>query len=1120
MLALAFTHLLNIASWITVSAFCALYRLLTWSFTLQLNLLGLLLVFILILTVVYLVIHDKHCAQYSPLEPVDATKLSSATFDTHSALSTIATAGDHPDVYLARLLSSTKLFGSLEQPAFREVSRQVQIKNVPMGHLLFNDNGNAEEESFHIVVKGGVDVYIKSNNSKTLSNWDTEDELEEKLKHCTLIRKAGPGDSISGLFTILTSFQECHDRNLAKLQRKQRLQKENQQRPFQRRTGCSEPSLSLRRSSTVNTSSDANNRITSSSSSSSCNSDASSPVLFSFDANASKGMDANAKATLYQGPLTITDNDRTCISTDQQYTNTTTYDKSFSQRSSRIHTKCKQKSVQPNIIAHTTTDTVLAVIPRKTFFSIYRRFPTSANWITKFVLARFQRVTMMTSRHYFGLADQILDMEHFLSSSTKSEDDTSIHCFRNKNALQRLRHEYSTERHEATKTQHVDAANSAAMGNQESDTHDLQERRPDRHKPMSFTSHTAQLTEDGCIRKSIAKCLVRCLGLDTLANTNDDVNSASYSSEASFSRYGLPDNYKTALILQLADYVESQVQIMSFKKGSTLIQEGCKSNGIYFVIDGSLEALVEKDKQDTQENVSMDDKRCSGLPGYLKKDRHNAAYQSFYERVSDQNCKRKRLGFDINPCETAGYFSALTDCPSLFQVCAKTDCLVGYLSKECLQYLSVECPLVMVGLAKRVVNAASPLLLHIDLALDWTQVSAGQIIQRKGDSMDSSLIVIHGRLRLIQEKEDNGLEIISEFARGDGTGELESMTTAPLPWTLHAIRDSEMVRIPKTLLGALMLQYPQISPKISQCTALGSLQPTAFREIARAYTQHLREKVTELPVSYPTTHRHTAPELYASKSKPMYTVGVIPVNNNVPIMAFAERLKLALTDSVGAECALINSAIAAASLGEHASCRYEQPQLATWLTELEQDGRIVLCVADSGERSVWTKTCLQQADCIFLVGKALGDASVGGYERTLIDVKTTARKELVLLHSERFCASGVTKSWLKDRVWIQAHHHVVMPASKPSKQKSSKMPISEHAALSSVSNGSKATSKPIYLYNQIKDRIPLLWNLFSSMIYCSHSQMKKPIFNNQSISADSSCCHSTASQTEETDFAR
>lgn len=56
---------------------------------------------------------------------------------------------------------------------------------------------------------------------------------------------------------------------------------------------------------------------------------------------------------------------------------------------------------------------------------------------------------------------------------------------------------------------------------------------------------------------------------------------------------------------------------------------------------------------------------------------------------------------------------------------------------------------------------------------------------------------------------------------------------------------------------------------------------------------------------------------------------------------------------------------------------------------------------------------MRRADCIFLVSEADEDSSVGECERILINVKTTARKELVLLHSERCCESGVTRSWLK-----------------------------------------------------------------------------------------------------------
>lgn len=41
------------------------------------------------------------------------------------------------------------------------------------------------------------------------------------------------------------------------------------------------------------------------------------------------------------------------------------------------------------------------------------------------------------------------------------------------------------------------------------------------------------------------------------------------------------------------------------------------------------------------------------------------------------------------------------------------------------------------------------------------------------------------------------------------------------------------------------------------------------------------------------------------------------------------------------------------------------------------------------------------------------DPSIGEYERLLLSMKTTARKELVLLHPDRSVTPGTTRLWLK-----------------------------------------------------------------------------------------------------------
>ena len=54
-----------------------------------------------------------------------------------------------------------------------------------------------------------------------------------------------------------------------------------------------------------------------------------------------------------------------------------------------------------------------------------------------------------------------------------------------------------------------------------------------------------------------------------------------------------------------------------------------------------------------------------------------------------------------------------------------------------------------------------------------------------------------------------------------------------------------------------------------------------------------------------------------------------------------------------------------------------------------------------------------QADCILIVGLADDDPSIGEYERFLVGSKTTARKELVLIHPDQTVKPGTTREWLK-----------------------------------------------------------------------------------------------------------
>ena len=101
-------------------------------------------------------------------------------------------------------------------------------------------------------------------------------------------------------------------------------------------------------------------------------------------------------------------------------------------------------------------------------------------------------------------------------------------------------------------------------------------------------------------------------------------------------------------------------------------------------------------------------------------------------------------------------------------------------------------------------------------------------------------------------------------------------------------------------------------------------------------------------------------------------------------------------------------------LGRQAFARIGKLKVAGWLADQEQRHRTVLYVADTPPSSQWTLTCIRQADLVLVLTMG-DDPSIGEYEKLLLATKTTARKELILLHDERTVPSGSTRPWLRVR---------------------------------------------------------------------------------------------------------
>ncbi len=320
--------------------------------------------------------------------------------------------------------------------------------------------------------------------------------------------------------------------------------------------------------------------------------------------------------------------------------------------------------------------------------------------------------------------------------------------------------------------------------------------------------------------------------------------------------------------------------------------------------------------------------------------------------------------------------------------------------------------MVHLSIARKLTNILSKSILYMDFALEWVQTSAGRILTNQGDSADAIYIVLNGRFRSVIEENDK-LRILNEFGQGDSIGEVEVLTATTIPYNLVAVRDSEVARLPRTLFENLALQYPSITIEVSRIVASKMRQQSVISS-------------NQLYGTRGTGGSSISPILQTTNSLANYrTITILPVSSTVPVAEFGEKLVSAFK-TIGRSVIALNQASILSHLGRHAFNRLANLKLSGYFSELEDRYQTVLYITDTAVNGNWTHTCIAQGDCVLLVADALSSPDIGDYERLLLKMRTTARTELVLIHSERFVSPGLTDSWLKNRIWVHSHHHVQM----------------------------------------------------------------------------------------------
>ena len=547
------------------------------------------------------------------------------------------------------------------------------------------------------------------------------------------------------------------------------------------------------------------------------------------------------------------------------------------------------------------------------------------------------------------------------------------------------------------------------------------------------------LDEDDLFRQSILECIMKAIGLTNASVVRKPADSVEQSprmisydaqrQKATFTSnaFGFIDPYDGSGDGEsesvhstfgssspsnpggLTNEFRDDLEIVYFPKDAILVEEGERNPGLYYVIDGFLDVSIPSNEKDVDDPSAtkrpMDQGAVSLLPPLTKAPTNSPRAKAAHKRGQS----RKSL-FLTKPGGLAGYVGTISSYRSFVDVRAKTDVYVGFLPRASLELMVERYPIVLLTMAKRLTSLLPRLILHIDFALEWVQISAGQVIHHQGDESDAIYIVLNGRLRAILERDDGDMRVVGEYGQGESVGELEVMTESPRPATLHAIRDTELAKLPKSLFNSLALEHPGITINISKIIA-----------------QRMRALIED-PFEQGKEKTSANSKQNGTSTVNLRTTAILPVTAGVPVVEFGSRLLSALTQiGVANGVTSLTQAAILNHLGRHAFSRMGKLKLSQYLADLEERYGMLLYIADTNVNSPWTQTCITQADCILLVGLAEGSPSMGEYEQFLLGMKTTARKELVLLHVERYCPPGLTRKWLRNRMWINGgHHHIQM----------------------------------------------------------------------------------------------
>ncbi len=204
--------------------------------------------------------------------------------------------------------------------------------------------------------------------------------------------------------------------------------------------------------------------------------------------------------------------------------------------------------------------------------------------------------------------------------------------------------------------------------------------------------------------------------------------------------------------------------------------------------------------------------------------------------------------------------------------------------------------------------------------VEWFSLPGGRALFGPGDNADSIYFLRSGVLGVFTTDEDGALDFVGHIRAGEPVGEMAFLSGAPHTAAVFAMRDCELVQLPRPAFEKLIKRYPTLM------RALAQMMVTRMRTSAREARSGGEPKVFALLATSPT----------------------------ISAVHIAEQL----ADALGK---LGHSSVIVGPEAEDSA--------SEWFDHLEQTHDVVLLHAPVADTH-WFRLCLRQADRLWILGRA------------------------------------------------------------------------------------------------------------------------------------------------------